>query len=316
MLKNLKLKNIENHIKPTLLIPAAGMGSRYGGLKQMDSMGPSGETLMDYSIFDAIKAGFGKVIFIIRHDFEEDFKKVFSKERFNNQIDVDYVFQSLDKIPKQFTLNAARKKPWGAGHALLMAKDIIKEPFAVINADDFYGKESFQIVANFLLNCDLNASNYCMAGDKIGNTLSEMGGVTRAICTTNDDKTLKNIDEYKNIENKNGIIQNTNSDGTVSTFDYNAITSMNFWGFTPVFMKDAEMVFNDFLKENINSLEAECHIPYLVKKLIKQNKAKIYVKDTDSKWIGITWIKDKPTVMQAIKSKVEAGEYPNNLWKI
>ncbi len=303
-------------MKPTLLIPAAGMGSRYGGLKQMAEMGPSGETLMDYSVFDAIRAGFGKVIFIIRKDFETEFVNVFNAKRFANKIEVEYAFQALDKIPSGFSVNPDRLKPWGAGHALLMASELINEPFAVINSDDFYGFESIKIIADHLLSVNQNSNDYCMAAFRLGNTLSETGGVSRAICVTNNKQELMSIYECHKIRKHNDQIIGVDESETEHGFDENTLTSMNIWGFNPSFMKFSNDLFVDFLNKFGMDEKAEFHIPYVIGKLIESGIANVKVKETPSRWFGVTWPQDRDAVVDNIKKKVLNGEYPQNLWSI
>ncbi|MGD9492575.1 MAG: NDP-sugar synthase [Bacteroidales bacterium] len=303
-------------MKPTLLIPAAGMGSRFGGLKQMTAIGPSGETLMDYSVFDAIRAGFGKVIFIIRHDFETEFRKMFNAERFNGRIEVDYAFQSIEKIPTGFSVNPERTKPWGAGHALLMAADLINEPFAVLNSDDFYGFESINIIATFLKNCHPDSNKYCMAGFRLGNTLSETGGVSRAICNINKNHELISIYECHQLTKYNSEINGIDESGNKCSFSENMLVSMNIWGFTPGFMNHAATLFFDFLKKNNLNLKAEFHIPFIVGELIKNGRAKVQAYETSARWIGVTWLEDREKVVENIKLKICKGEYPENLWTI
>jgi len=301
-------------MKPTLLIPAAGMGSRYGGLKQMDGMGPSGETLMDYSVYDAIRAGFGKVIFIIRHDFEKEFKSIFNKRRFGEQIEVDYAFQAIDTIPAGFNIHPERKKPWGAGHALLMAVDLIQEPFAVINSDDFYGAESFRIIAEHLKYVSVNATSYCMAGFRLCNTLSETGGVSRAICGINKKLELTSIYECHQLVRNNADISGVDEKGNTVTLPDNTLVSMNIWGFTPAFMQHSAELFKTFLEQNSMDLKAEFHIPFVVGKLIESGKANIHAYETPERWFGVTWPQDRDAVVESIKLKVNKGKYPENLW--
>lgn len=303
-------------MKPTLLIPAAGMGSRYGGLKQMAGMGPSGETLMDYSVYDAIRTGFGKVIFIIRRDFEVEFRTMFNAERFAGCIEVDYAFQSIEKIPAGYSVNPDRTKPWGAGHALLMAADMINEPFAVLNSDDFYGYESFKIIADYLNSCDPDSNEYCMAGFRLGNTLSETGGVSRAICNININRELESICECHQIVKNNVGITGIDESGNTRFLSDDMLVSMNLWGFTSGFMKHSNELFMDFLNRNSMDPRAEFHIPFVVGQLIRNGKAKVLVKETPARWFGVTWPQDRDAVVKSIKLKVHNGEYPENLWAI
>jgi len=303
-------------MKPTLLIPAAVMEIRYGGLKQMDGMGPSGETLMDYSVYDAIRAGFGKVIFIIRHDFEKEFKAIFNTNRFGGRIEVDYAFQSIEKIPAGFNIHPDRTKPWGAGHALLMGADMIHEPFAVINSDDFYGAESFQIIADHLQQVSLDSASFCMAGFRLCNTLSVTGGVSRAVCGINEKHELTSIFECHQLKRNNTEISGVDESGNTVTLPDHTLVSMNIWGFSPAFMQHSADLFNTFLQQNSMDLKAEFHIPFVVGKLIESGKATVYAYETTERWFGVTWPQDRDAVVESIKLKVYKGEYPENLWAI
>ena len=274
-------------MKPTLYVMAAGMGSRYGGLKQMDGIGPNNETIIDYSIFDAIRAGFGKVVFVIRHDFADDFKKVVIA-KFADKIPVDVVYQELNKLPEGFTVNPERKKPWGTNHAVLMGKDVVKEPFAVINGDDFYGQESFQILCDELVSMNGKKGEYCMVGFPVKNTLSESGTVSRGVCQKDSNGYLTSIVEHTKIEENGGVIVNHNDDGTDTMVAPETLVSMNMWGFTPDYFKYSEDFFREFLKENEKSLKAEFYIPTMVDHLIKTGEAKVKVLSTSSKWFGVT----------------------------
>ena len=300
-------------MKPTLYVLAAGMGSRYGGLKQLDGLGPNGETIMDYSIFDAERGGFGKVVFVIRKTFEKDFReKVLSK--YEHKIPVEIVFQELDNLPEGFTPNPERVKPWGTNHAVLMAKDIIKEPFAVINADDFYGRESYAILAEYLSKLEGQKNNYCMIGYRVGNTLSESGSVARGICETNDENFLTGVVERTQIERKNGKVQYIDENNTWITISDDTPVSMNMWGFTPDYFKYSEDYFITFLKENAHNLKAEFFIPLMVNHLIVNGTAKVKVLDTPSKWFGVTYAADRQGVVDKIQALIKKGEYPSKLW--
>lgn len=301
-------------MKPTLLVLAAGMGSRYGGLKQMDAVGPSGETIMDYSIFDAARAGFGKVVFVIRKDFEQAFRDVFAN-RFGSAIKVDFVLQSIDKTPQGYAYNPERTKPWGTNHAVMMGADAIREPFAVINADDFYGKESFEILAKFLGAVDGKQNLYAMVGYRLCNTLSESGSVSRGICEKNDDGLLLSVAERTHIERLGGKPAYKDEKGMFNILDDNAPTSMNMWGFTPEYFRHSEDYFREFLNENGQNVKSEFFIPYVIDKLIQSGKAKVKVLDTPSMWFGVTYAEDKPTVIMKINELVHKGVYPENLWK-
>ena len=301
-------------MKPTLFVLAAGMGSRYGGLKQLDGLGPNGETIMDYSIFDAIRGGFGKLVFVIRKDLEKDFReKIISK--YENHIPVEVVFQSVDKLPEGFTCPADRSKPWGTNHAVLMGKDVIKEPFAVINADDFYGRDSFAVLGKFLSELpEGSKNNYCMVGFRVGNTLSESGTVARGICSTNDQGHLTTVVERTEIMRVNGPVCYKDEKGEWVAVADNTPVSMNMWGFTPDYFTYSENYFVDFLKENIDKPKAEFYIPLLVNKLITEETATVTGLDTTSRWFGVTYAADRQGVVDKIKALIDAGEYPSKLF--
>lgn len=269
-------------MKPTLFVLAAGMGSRYGGLKQLDGLGPHGETIMDYSIYDAIHAGFGKVVFVIRKDFEHDFRdKILSK--YEGHIPVEVVFQSIDKLPKGFICPADRTKPWGPAQAVLMAKGVINEPFAVINSDDFYGRNSYEVLAKELMRPRDRKGDYCMVGFRIGNTMTENGGVNRGVCQTNEGL-LTSVEECKEIQyNSDHEIFYTDSDGKEHKLEANVPVSMNMWGFTPDYFDYAEREFTNFLEKDLNTPKSEQVIPDVADTLIKSGEATIKVLDTDSK---------------------------------
>ena len=299
-------------MKPTLFILAAGMGSRYGGLKQLDGLGPNGETIMDYSVFDAMRAGFGKVVFVIRKDFEEDFRNVVLS-KYADHVPCEVCFQGIDNLPEGFTRNPERTKPWGTNHAVLMAKDIIKEPFMVINADDFYGKESFEVMAKFLLDVSGQEGKYCMAGYRVGNTLSEHGTVSRGVCATDKMGFLTDVVERTAIENKNGHVVYQDN-GVDVEIPFETPVSMNMWGFTPEYFTYAEEAFKAFLTENAQELKAEFYIPTLVNDMIKSGKATCQVLDTTAKWFGVTYADDRQMVVDKIQALVDAGVYPNKLF--
>ena len=287
---------------------AAGIGSRYGGLKQIDPVGPSGEIVLDYSVYDAIQAGFGKVVFIIRPDIEEAFKEIIG-HKLDGKIQVEYVFQTLDKLPAGFSVPAGRSKPWGTGQAVLMAKPVVHEPFAVINADDFYGRESLRVVADRLQTVDLNGTDFCMAGFYIKNTLSPNGGVARGYCKVQNGK-LRHIVERFNIERKeNGIIR---YDG--GTMADNDMVSMNTWGFTPRLFDFLERGFEDFLANKGAELKSEFYLLEVIDGMIQRGEAEVAVLPTNEKWMGVTYAEDKPQVMAGIRALVATGIYPSNLW--
>ena len=300
-------------MKPTLFVLAAGMGSRYGGLKQLDGLGPNGETIMDYSIFDAIRGGFGKLVFVIRKSFEEDFRnKILSK--YENHIPCELVFQDLNDLPEGFTCPEGRQKPWGTNHAVLMGKSVIKEPFAVINADDFYGRDSFAVIGKQLSEMGDKQNEYCMVGYRVGNTLSESGSVARGVCETNEAGYLTGVVERTAIERIDGDIQFIDENGQKVVLEENVPVSMNMWGFTPDYFVHSEKYFVDFLKENIDKPKSEFFIPLVVNELITKGIATVKVLDTTAKWFGVTYAADRQGVVDNIQALVDAGEYPNKLF--
>ena len=301
-------------MKPTLFILAAGMGSRYGGLKQLDGVGPSGETIMDYSVFDAIRAGFGKIVFVIRHDFEEDFRqKVLSK--YKNHIKVELCFQDINALPAGFTCPEGRTKPWGTNHAVLMGKELINEPFAVINADDFYGRDGFAVLGRALTEMAEKKNDYCMIAYHLGNTISESGGVNRGICTTDAEGYLTTVVERTDITCEGEKIVYKDENGNEQELSANAPVSMNMWGFTPDYFQHSEDYFINFLKEFGQEMKSEFYIPTMVNHLINNGTAKVKVLDTTSKWFGVTYSEDRPDVVAKLQSLVDAGEYPTTLFK-
>ncbi len=302
-------------MKPTLVVLAAGMGSRYGSLKQIDPVGPSGETIIDYSIYDAIRAGFGKVVFIIRKSFEQDFKDIFIT-KLQPYIQVEYVFQEIDKLPKGLTVSTERTKPWGTAHAVLMAKDVIHEPFAVINGDDFYGSEAFSTMADFLngLTTDTQ-TNYSLVGYRLGNTMSDFGSVSRGVCQEDENELLVSVTERTNIQFVHGKIAYQDTDGKSVIINPETLVSMNFWGFTPEYFKQTERMFIDFVKANSDSLKAEFFIPFAIDKLINTKTASVKVLRSDAKWFGVTYKEDKPLVIEKLAQLIKTGVYPAKLWK-
>lgn len=301
-------------MKPTLFVLAAGMGSRYGGLKQLDGLGPNGETIMDYSIYDAIKAGFGKVVFVIRKSFEADFRAVVVN-KFKNLIDVEVVFQDITDVPEGCTYNPEREKPWGTNHAVLMGREVIKEPFAVINADDFYGQESFAILADFLRSVVGKSNEYCMVGYRVGNTLSESGSVSRGVCVVDENNLLKNVVERTHIEEKGGTIIFIDENGEEVSIPAETPVSMNMWGFTPDYFDYSLEYFKQFLAENGDKLKSEFYIPLAVNNLIVEGRATCEVLDTPSKWFGVTYAEDRPQVVLKINELIRKGVYPKQLFK-
>lgn len=299
-------------MKPTLFILAAGMGSRYGGLKQLDGLGPSGETIMDYSVYDALRAGFGKIVFVIRHDFEKEFEeKVVSK--YKGHVPVDIVFQDLKNVPEGFKPNPERKKPWGTNHAVLMGKDAIKEPFGVINADDYYGAESFQLLADFLRSVEGKKDCYCMIGFNVENTLSENGGVSRGLCEVDKEGNLLSIAELHGIERKNGKLIHVENE-VEKDFPEGASVSMNMWGFTPDYFDYSLESFKNFLTKNQDELKAEFYIPTTVNELVQEGKASLKVIPTPSKWFGVTYAADRPATVAQFQKLVDEGVYPKKLF--
>lgn len=300
-------------MKPTLYILAAGMGSRYGGLKQLDGLGPNGETIMDYSVFDALRAGFGKIVFVIRKDFEADFReKVLSK--YEDKVPVEVVFQSIDKLPEGYTYPADRTKPWGPAHAVIMATGTINEPFAVINSDDFYGRDSFAVLAKELMRERTRKGDYCMVGFRVANTMSENGGVNRGVCQTKDGE-LTSVVECKDIcydADHNIVYKDEN--GEEHTLAPNVPVSMNMWGFTPDYFDLANREFEKFLSEKINVPKSEQVIPDVADALIKSGEATIKVLDTDSRWFGVTYAQDRPAVVEKFAELHRNGEYPTPLF--
>lgn len=300
-------------MKPALFVLAAGMGSRYGGLKQLDGLGPGGETIMDYSIYDAIRGGFGKLVFVIRKHFEQDFReKIISK--YENLLPVEVVFQELDDLPEGFRVPEGREKPWGTNHAVLMGKDVIREPFAVINADDFYGRDSFAVLGRQLSGMYGSSNDYCMVGYRVGNTLSESGSVARGVCETNAGGYLTGVVERTAIERIDGEIRFVDENGKTVVLDENTPVSMNMWGFTPDYFTYSEDYFTEFLKANMGNLKSEYFIPLMVNSLITEGTAKVRVLDTASKWFGVTYAADRQGVVDKIQALVDAGEYPEKLF--
>ncbi len=299
--------------KPTLLILAAGIGSRYGGLKQLDKVGPGGEAIIDYSIYDAIQAGFGKVVFVIRKSIETDFRE-FIGNKLDGKIEVEYVFQELDKLPEGITPNPERQKPYGTGHAVLMAADAIKENFAVINADDFYGREAYETIAKYFGELDPNTNDNCMVGYNLKNTLSDNGYVSRGQCTSDENAYLVDVVERTHIEKKADGIYFENDDKEQIKLDENTLVSMNFWGFTPQFFKQLNTRFTKFIGENKDQLKAEFYIPTAVNEMIEEGIAKTKVLESDAAWFGVTYQEDRPVVVESIRELIKAGKYPDKLF--
>ncbi|MDR1527957.1 MAG: nucleotidyltransferase [Dysgonamonadaceae bacterium] len=302
-------------MQPTLLILAAGMGSRYGGLKQLDGLGPNSETIMDYSVFDAVRSGFGKVVFVIRESFEKDFREQILK-KYENIVPVEVVFQELDKLPKGFSLPPERVKPWGTNHALMMGKEVIREPFAVINADDFYGRASYEVLSAFLQSVEKMKNVYAMVGYRVGNTLSESGSVARGVCSVDADGFLTSVVERTAIiRDTDGKIKYTDENGNPVIIADNTPVSMNMWGFTPEYFAYSDEQLVDFLRNNTENPKAEFYIPSVVNQLIIDGKAKTKVLDTPSKWFGVTYQNDRASVVAKIQELINQGEYPEKLFE-
>ncbi|RXJ49440.1 nucleotidyltransferase family protein [Gelidibacter gilvus] len=298
--------------KPTLVILAAGMGSRYGGLKQMDPFTPEGDTIIDFSLYDALQAGFGKFVFIIRKSFEAEFKEIFSK-KLQGKAEVDYVFQEFDSVPKKYR-DPKRTKPWGTGHALLMAKDAVQENFAIINADDFYGREAFMTMAKTLSETDKDSYEFNMMAYLLKNTVSDHGYVARGECEVDEHGYLKDVTERTHIEKTDGQLMRKDANGKFIPIDGDTIVSMNFWGFTPRCFEFGGELFDAFLEVNKNNPKAEFFIPYVVNEILRSKKASVKVLKSDAQWFGVTYLEDKERVEAAIAKLKEQGVYPTNLW--
>lgn len=304
--------------KPVLAVMAAGMGSRYGGLKQIDPVGPSGEVIIDYSLFDARRAGFEKVVFIIKHEIEDDFKAVIG-ERISKVMQVEYAFQQLDILPEGYTVPEGREKPWGTAHAVLAAKSVIDGPFAVINADDYYGPEAFQKIYDYLAtHQDDEKYEYAMVGYHLRNTLTEHGHVARGVCEVGEDGFLQRVTEHVKIVKDGNDAKFTEDEGkTWESLPGETTVSMNLWGFTPSFLKETETRFSTFLDHTLtaNPMKGEYFLPSVVSALIDEDKARVQVLTSKDKWYGVTYKEDKPVVVAALRSFIDAGVYPEKLWE-
>lgn len=297
-------------MKPTLVVLAAGMGSRYGGLKQVDPVGPSGEAILDYSVFDAVRGGFGKVVFVIRHDIEAEFKeKVGSK--YAGMVPVDYCHQDINDLPEPYRVPEGRTKPWGTAHATRAARSVVHEPFAVINADDFYGRDAFAKLADYLSKPE--PMKFAMVGYRLDLTLSENGSVARGICSVGADGALKGVAEMTKLVRAGETAENREDEANPVKVPLDARVSMNLWGFTPELFDALEARFPDWLAKNGSLPKSEWYIPFVVDELIREGKATCRVLPTDSRWFGVTYREDKPLVVEAIRKLVDAGEYPANL---
>lgn len=301
-------------MKPTLFVLAAGMGSRYGGLKQLDPLGPQGQTIMDYSIFDAIRVGFGKVVFVIRKDFEEDFRRsILSK--YEGHIPVEVVFQSTDKLPEGYTCPEERTKPWGTNHAVMMGADVINEPFAVINADDFYGRDAFAVIAADLMRERSRKGDYSMVGFRVGNTMSENGSVSRGVCSVNAEGNLTKVVERTGIAyDKDHRICFLDENNETEYLDPSTPVSMNLWGFTPDYFSYSDREFRRFLDKCLTTPKAEFYIPTAIDTLINSGEATVKVLDTTSRWFGVTYAADRQGVVDKLAALHAAGEYPDTMF--
>ena len=297
-------------VKPTLLVLAAGIGSRYGGLKQIDPIGPGGESIIDYSVFDALRAGFGKLVFVIRREIEEPFKQSIGR-RFEGRVPVEYVFQELSKLPPGFSVPANRQKPWGTGHALLMGAEVIREPFAVINADDFYGMNSFQLLGRQLAS---GKPDFAMVGFVLRNTLSEFGSVARGVCQTGAEGYLQSVVELTRIERAGDAAKYTDAAGQVHALTGDEVVSLNLWGFTPRLFEYLRRELVWFLKQHGQDEKAEFFIPTVVNTLVSRGEARLQVLRTLDSWFGVTYREDRPRVIQSVRELIRRGDYPERLW--
>ncbi|HXR03794.1 MAG TPA: sugar phosphate nucleotidyltransferase [Verrucomicrobiae bacterium] len=296
--------------KPTLLVLAAGMGSRYGGLKQIDPVGPNGETIIDYSIYDAMRAGFGKLVFVIRKDIEQQFREIIGA-RFEKRTPVEYVFQELDKLPPGFTVPPSLTKPWGTTHAILMGADAIRESFAAINADDFYGQNAYKVMAQHLTS---GSPDYAMVGFVLKNTLSDHGSVACGVSQVDANNYLTHIVELTKIERNGAAAKDTGADGKITELTGAEAVSMNFWGFTPALFPQLKVAFEQFLKKAGGEQKSECYIPAVVDKLVTSGQATCKVLRSPESWFGVTYREDRPTVVESIRQLIARGNYPEKLW--
>jgi hypothetical protein len=299
-------------MKPTLLVLAAGLGTRYGGLKQIDAVGPHGETIIDYSIYDGIKAGFGKVVFVIRHYFEDAFRRIVSS-KFDGRIETAYAYQELDACLGNFPLPPEREKPWGTGHAILVSHEVIHEPFAMINADDYYGAGSFETIARFLTH-EVAPERYAMVGYVLRNTLSEYGTVARGVTEHDGQMFLRSIVERKKIEKTAEGARYLDADGTAHALTGAEIVSMNLWGFHPSLYPRLQAQFDRFLRERGREKDAELYIPFVVHELVTGRKASVRILRTEDRWFGVTYRADKPIAVACIRRLIDEGVYPERLW--
>ncbi len=299
--------------KNTLVVLAAGMGSRYGGLKQMDTMSKEGDTIIDFSLYDAIQAGFKKVVFIVREEFLERFKENFDA-KLDGKIEVTYVCQEITKVPSGYPIHPERKKPWGTGHALLVTKEVVTDNFVVINGDDFYSREAFQTIIGELEQLDKNSHDMCMVGFNLDKTISENGYVSRGQCYVNEANELTDVVERTHIEKIDGKIFRKNDAGELVEMENETTVSMNFWGFTPKFLEALEQDFVGFMQERSNELKSEFFIPTVVNNVIQSGKGSVKVLKSNAQWYGVTYAEDKPVVTKAIAQLKENNTYPKHLW--
>lgn len=301
-------------MKPTLLIIAAGMGSRYGGLKQIDSVGPNGEIIIDYSMYDAVKAGFEKIVFVIRHYFEEAFREKIGN-KLNSIVQTAYAYQELDSYLDGYPIPVGRDKPWGTGHAILVAKDVIDEPFVVINADDYYGVNSYQIIKEYLTGTRSDNNDYCMVGYTLGNTLSEYGYVSRGVCRCDDEMYLKSVTEIKKIIKQRQGAVFTDESGQEQKLSGDEIVSMNLWGFQPDIFKHLQKQFREFLVEYGKEQKREFYIPDVIDKLVASRQKRVKVLHTEDSWFGVTYKEDRQIAQKCIQKLIDRGIYPYRLWE-
>lgn len=301
-------------MKPTLVVLAAGMGSRYGGLKQVDPVGPSGEAILDYSVFDAIRGGFGKVVFIIRKDIEEPFRKQVGS-KYEGLVDVDYCFQDIADLPAPYVVPEGRVKPWGTAHAIRAARTVVREPFAAINADDFYGRDAFAKLGAFLGSRSLTSGgfHFAMVGYRLDLTLSENGSVARGVCRVGANGLLEGVTEMTKLVRAGEFAENRENPEAPAQVSLDARVSMNLWGFTPDLFDELERRFPLWLEQNIAREKSEWYIPFVIDEMIREGRADCCVLPTDSSWFGVTYREDKPRVVASIAKLVQAGEYPANL---
>ena len=302
-------------VKPTLLVLAAGMGSRYGSLKQMDGVGPNNEAIIDYSVYDAIRAGFGKVVFVIRHSFEKEFRELFSADRFGGRIAVDIVFQELDYLPDGLAVPEGRVKPWGTNHAVMMAADAIHEPFAVINADDFYGAEAYKTIGEYLMQLGDSTNRYCMVAYDLNKTLSENGTVSRGVCGVDGEGNLSSMVERTQIERMPDGKIVFHDGGADEELAEDTPVSMNLFGFTPYYFEHSRNYFKTWYEANSGNIKSEFYIPTMVNKLIGDGTSSLRVLRSAAQWHGVTYKEDKPALMAAIERMIADGKYPRDLWK-